>query len=299
MMFYSFTADAQNYFLAGKDSLRDKATFDSLLLEYQGGKKNYSILPAMIAKSKALKNDSLGTLLAEDYIENYLMKVNSSDRLTKQNISFINAHLHSHQSNAFIWFDRNRVAIDIVMDRKGYASETLTNVLASSFITPHLQAAIANHRDPNWQLIRKAMRKKASSDLVDMALLDAKIRWSGYHKNWLQHTKHIVQRVEKYGPFGMFSPVDWRYNDNAWTIFLKSNNQDEIKKALVWCDSAIRIAEQPEYYDTYANLLYKLGRVEEAIKMEEKAAFLGPNYDDIKLNLEKMKKGQPTWPLEL
>jgi hypothetical protein len=53
--------------------------------------------------------------------------------------------------------------------------------------------------------------------------------------------------------------------------------------------------------DTYANLLYKLGRKDEAIRFQEKAVETAiENKEDMALaslkdNLAKMKKGQPTW----
>jgi tetratricopeptide (TPR) repeat protein len=56
--------------------------------------------------------------------------------------------------------------------------------------------------------------------------------------------------------------------------------------------------EEGNYLDTYANLLYKLGRTEEALRYEEKAFALAPNDKDITDNLSKMKKGEPTWPTD-
>jgi tetratricopeptide (TPR) repeat protein len=49
-------------------------------------------------------------------------------------------------------------------------------------------------------------------------------------------------------------------------------------------------------YDTYANLLYKIGRKNEAIDWEEKAVKLSNNDKTILDTLEKMKNNQKTWP---
>ena len=51
------------------------------------------------------------------------------------------------------------------------------------------------------------------------------------------------------------------------------------------------------YIDTYANLLYKLGKKDEAITWEQKALDLAPegekkSYEE---TLDKMKKGEKTW----
>jgi hypothetical protein len=53
--------------------------------------------------------------------------------------------------------------------------------------------------------------------------------------------------------------------------------------------------------DTYANLLYKSGKAAEGISWEEKAVAVATEKksEGLKLyrdTLEKMKKGEPTWP---
>ena len=48
--------------------------------------------------------------------------------------------------------------------------------------------------------------------------------------------------------------------------------------------------------DTKANLLYKQGRIKEAIKLEELALIRDPDNALIRETLAKMKKSLPTWP---
>ena len=51
------------------------------------------------------------------------------------------------------------------------------------------------------------------------------------------------------------------------------------------------------YLDTYANLLYKLGQRNEAMKYETKAIKLatGKYIDEFKATLLKMKQNEKTW----
>lgn len=93
-------------------------------------------------------------------------------------------------------------------------------------------------------------------------------------------------------------------NNNAWTIFTYSNNKKELSIALQWAAKAIE--QGPKNYsnsvDTYANILYKLERVPEAISWEEKAVRLAEDqkdYDNLTLYneaLAKMKNRIATWP---
>lgn len=56
-----------------------------------------------------------------------------------------------------------------------------------------------------------------------------------------------------------------------------------------------------EFLDTYANLLYRLGRTKEAIDTEKKALDLAPldaHKQRFQKTIDKMKKVEPTWPVK-
>jgi len=86
-------------------------------------------------------------------------------------------------------------------------------------------------------------------------------------------------------------------NTWAWTVFQRSMDKSELEKALVWSDSCRKLSFEKNagYLDTYANLLYKLSRVGEAIVWEEKSVALAPDNLEIQNDLSKMKKGEKTW----
>lgn len=90
------------------------------------------------------------------------------------------------------------------------------------------------------------------------------------------------------------------YNDWAWSLFGKTNDKRLLEKALVWAKKGIDIEKDPfrqaNILDTYANLLYKLGRKEEALEWQKKATTASPGDTEIKGNYEKMLKGEKTWP---
>ena len=52
------------------------------------------------------------------------------------------------------------------------------------------------------------------------------------------------------------------------------------------------------FMDTYANILYKMGKKKEAIKMQEEALLVSNNDPNIKATLDKMKAGEKTWQEE-
>ena len=56
----------------------------------------------------------------------------------------------------------------------------------------------------------------------------------------------------------------------------------------------IQQIEHYQYLDTYANLLYKAGRVNEAISTQKRAVNLSNGNELLKQTLEKMERGEKT-----
>jgi len=102
----------------------------------------------------------------------------------------------------------------------------------------------------------------------------------------------------------------WELNVRAWQVFERCSDESTLAKALQWIESSIKLAPLTsiQFMDTRANLLYKMGRREEAIATEEAALKedrrnaqnegkeKGDFSDGFTATIEKMKKGEPTWP---
>ena len=90
-----------------------------------------------------------------------------------------------------------------------------------------------------------------------------------------------------------------KLNNFAWYIFETTSDEASLKEALKWSEKTVQF--QPtlsRYLDTNANILYKLGRKEEAIAMEKRAVanFGGsPSYTLYSDTLKKMEAGEKTW----
>ncbi len=140
----------------------------------------------------------------------------------------------------------------------------------------------------------------------------------GYYKtqkDWKKYAAAFDQNLKKFPPKPLKAgqrnlPESWEVNTAAWDIFLTSDEKWLLEKALSWSEQSLKFDEEPsvQYYDTKANLQYKLGRVKEAIATEEFAiaqdrAFVSKYYkrdkgffeDAYRATIEKMKKGEPTW----
>ncbi|MBC8884117.1 hypothetical protein H9X57_14465 [Flavobacterium piscinae] len=60
-------------------------------------------------------------------------------------------------------------------------------------------------------------------------------------------------------------------NDFSWEVYEKCNNQEVIKKCIVWMKEVTDQEPNYAYLDTYAHLLYKSGNKTEAKKITKLA----------------------------
>lgn len=89
-------------------------------------------------------------------------------------------------------------------------------------------------------------------------------------------------------------------NSVAWDFFEKVTDTKSLENALRWSKRSLELyPENHMYLDTYANLLYKLGRSEEAITKETEALNFGKiansNVKVYEKTLARMKVGEKTW----
>ncbi len=133
-------------------------------------------------------------------------------------------------------------------------------------------------------------------------ILTAKVKWYEHDKNWKEYGKVVIQWIKQYG-----ETLGWLdLNNYAWNFFINITDRTHLEVALTWSSRAIELfspagPDVANLMDTKANLLYKLGRRDEAIDLKEKAIAYAKAHkaefyvEACSQNLNKMKKNQPTW----
>lgn len=278
----------------------------TLLDNYQQGKRNYSIMPYLSSKVSEFDRQ-LGKRIADDYIINYLLRLKNDELFTQRHIEFIARFIESSKDSAFDFVLHHSEKVDGVMS-KDYAENIISFIIKEEEIDPLLWRDNKPVIDkPDWHRIGASIRNKYGKYYFGRTVLDAKLQWYESKGEWPDYCKILVQRVEKYGPFG---PVDvyFQFNWDAWHMFLHSTDKKQLIKALAWSDSSLRqMPPVVQCIDTYANLLYKLGRKDEAIIWEQKALdtenqraqkqgkMKGYFTDELSATLAKIQRGEPTW----
>jgi len=90
--------------------------------------------------------------------------------------------------------------------------------------------------------------------------------------------------------------TDGDLNSMAWAVFQNCADMTCVSDILDW-SKRLKDNNEPGYIDTYANILYKLGKKDDAIALETKAVGMVADADKATYQetLNKMKNGEKTW----
>jgi len=247
-------------------------------------------VPSLVREAMKKNDLKLADSLAQSYINNYLLKFKKEELYTKDNLSFIGDFLGDKNTKAFKLFMKDPEKINAVLG--DYQAQ---NKVMDFINKKYLPKGDFEKMDrPDWDALEKMVSAKFGA-------LGQEIVWGQrmiYHwvlkDNWSSFAKYYVLYFQR----GLKHP---RYHINNITWYGIFEHIDD-PKVLEFSIKVMQYAlenynkNDAVCYDTYANLLYKAGYKEKAIKWEEKAVMLS-NYDkEMAKCLEKMKNNEKTWP---
>jgi hypothetical protein len=148
--------------------------------------------------------------------------------------------------------------------------------------------------------------KKRAIEIQDISLLEKALDLQYLmYGGWSEEGRKDLDI--RYGETRRETKIDFYFQGKNWKMYHElckeysrdyfENVDDEmmLKEVLSWVESSLKNDEKPMYEDTYACLLYKLDRKEEAIKEEKKAIIKekanGGDTKQFEENLAKMKDG--------
>jgi thiol-disulfide isomerase/thioredoxin len=110
----------------------------------------------------------------------------------------------------------------------------------------------------------------------------------------------MLPPLKSYAAHSERDKISWGLNNVAWEVFQKVSDANTLQKALCWSERSLELyPDNPMLLDTYANLLYKLGRKAEAIQKEKEALSAAKDDQNVVVGYEdtirKMETGEKTW----
>ncbi|ACU57567.1 glycoside hydrolase family 2 sugar binding [Chitinophaga pinensis DSM 2588] len=262
------------------DTANPDLQYATLLEQFKNGKKDSAFLRDLTLMAVRLKDDINMYKLCNTYLSQL------SEPMTLNTLTFIDRFTFSINDVGFNIIQKNKEkAIEILGYKK--VNDILKSCIFEDEIKPYVSDIKIN---PDWNVLEKKLVNKYNAPGEEI-LLTAKSTHMLNRKDWPNFVASTSALVNKYGQNMSTTTL----NNYAWTIFENVSDTSLLKEALVWSRASLQDEISPDKYDTYANLLHKIGRQKEAVEWEQKAVDMQPGPNVFTQTLEKMKRGEKTW----
>lgn len=249
---------AQPFIELGKIALSGKETYLDYKTKYEADKQN----PAhMFHYIQAM---SMSCMEAEPLVKQYFSMQKDEDLINEQNWQMIQEHTNNIQSREFLYVMNNRKAFEERYTEKAVANK-INNVHYATLIS---QVRSKSFDEKKYAELKQQITKQSTPETpiiifeTDAALYQSK-------KNWKTYGALVAENTDKY-----FSTNPDRLNSIAWTVFENVNDKPVLEKAEAWAKKSVELEEGYANTDTYANLLFKNGKKEEALKAANRSVEL-------------------------
>jgi thiol-disulfide isomerase/thioredoxin len=148
-----------------------------------------------------------------------------------------------------------------------------------------------------WSALSQRLKTRFPRYDCEKLLLGTEAQYLFTKRSWKSCEQVAISYIDRYG--NTLNPNT--INNYIWTcIFMHGDDKKILQRAIVHMENVIKATPQDlDNLDTYANLLYKIGKQKEAIRWENKAVEIAEKSrggdSELKKTLEKMKKGEITW----
>jgi thioredoxin-related protein len=279
------SCDPAEFIKKGSDALDTNQQYYTQLTKYNAGNNDISFLKKLVFLAIKAWDDETATKIVKKYI---LLSDQSED---SNYLKFIFETCRNTSDTGFSIILNKLNKFETVIGKNELYS-TLQSIIVRSELSRNTD--MIDWDKKHWELyVTSSLKDKPL--FYRNALLDIQAIVFHTKKDWLG----LTNAIEKYLKGNALAPM--RLNEFAWTIFKSSSNRKILLKALHWSRMSFEKEEHknPGYIDTYANLLYKLGKKREALGWELKAQKFaiaqGEATDWGQEIIDKMNRGEKTW----
>ncbi|MBV8253625.1 MAG: glycoside hydrolase family 2 [Chitinophaga sp.] len=261
------------------DDTDDK--YSDYLNDFNNGKRDSAFVRRLVLMAMREKDTPNVELVSGYFIKSI------SDPFSYSNLKFIQNCTINSKSSGFIFLTQNKAHVEQVLD-SGSITEVLKSVIRGEYITPYVSIPSSK---VDWQKITREVQQKYGDEYSEYVWGTVMV-YNLDHKNW----KDFAQGYVNYYKTAKTHSV-YHINNITWSVFEQVSDAAVLKFAAEVMKYNIENKDSSsDSIDTYANLLYKSGNKEEAIKWERKAVEGSNGNKEISENLRKMESGLPTWP---
>lgn len=273
--------EAEAFIARSKEALDPTKQYYVQLAKYEQGNKDEAFLRSFALTALNAYDSKTAQAVSKEYFDT------QKDLFTKDNLEMLAKFTRTSKDKGFAIFLNESAKANKILG-KGKAEGIVGGIVSNEEIYPKVFKKDAGV--PDWAALQSELAAKYPK-LADELIAKSKVIYYANKKDAENSVNSIVAYMKKYGDKA--SPMD--LNQFAWTIFESCKDMKCVEEALEWSKRSFAENQDPNFMDTYANLLYKLGRKDEAIAVQEKAVSLAKDKKPLEETLNKMKKGEKTW----
>jgi hypothetical protein len=271
-------------FIAGmKNSFDSSKQYYTQLEQFRNGRRDSAFLRRLADQSL----DLYATTDAAPVVRAWF--ATQASPYTREGMHFLQETTRSTNDEGFTLFLHHAGEVNKILG-PGSAERMVNDILFSEYISPVLRNT--GTTDPDWKAIQQSIAARYPEQAPEVTAR-GKVIYYQRKQDWGHFQTEIVAYMGQYGSHA--TPAE--LNDFAWTVFQNCPDMTCVSEALDWSKRSFKDQPNSGFMDTYANILYKLGKKDDAIVWEQKALELADKGDKARYQetINKMKKGEKTW----
>jgi thiol-disulfide isomerase/thioredoxin len=272
---------AEEFLAKGKDLVIPEKQYYTQLRKYQAGEKSTAFLYQLALLSGKAYDMKNAKTISDEYL------ATQKNLYTKENLELLKDFTSSSKDKGFAMMVENPTKVDAILG-EGTADKVVNNIILREEVMPKLFSKAAP-ASPDWASITAAINAKYPSKSTELTAY-AKVIYYQNKKEWNNFGPAVNDYMKAYG--SKASPE--QMNQFAWSVFENCNDMTCVESALAWSKKSFEKDNNHQFMDTYANLLMKAGKKQEAIEWETKAVAIAkekkdPQVGEYEGTLEAMK----------
>jgi len=241
----------------------------------------------------------------------YIVQLTQREIYTKPSLNFIAAFTRSTGSVGMDIFYNHAKRANAVIGSNEFARNQVIFGLLKKEFEPVFTQSKQSGQEPDWQTLSGNIKKNYGSYYAEVTVDYARMNWFLYlcrDKKLSQHfPKYLnaaITKMQRLRNDTVASSIGDNFNLNniAYAAFGHIEDLGQLKVVTNWMQEVTR--RNPDNigdFDTYACLLYRIGKADSALTLEQKTLQMAIAHDDkfmishATITIEKMKKGELFW----
>lgn len=284
--------DVKQLIADANTAIENSEAFMAQYNRFKKGEKDTAFI-----KQLATRAEKTGrTEKAHEIAQVFLNGLSTEDVMTKENLRFAYMFTTAAKDRCFNIFLKQAKKVNKVFEIDGMAERKVRSIVSKEDVEPYLSGSI----EPDWDIIEKRIKAKYGAIGLEGYYGDRMI-YASDRQDWKNFGKYYALYFST-----AYSRSKFHINNISWSVFEHVEDPKVLEVAIKAMKYNLEHYDKkdPNSYDTYANLLYKAGHKQEALKWQQDAVALDkeaavrqnrqPNQELV-ASLIKMQAGKPTW----